>query len=256
MVSRLMPLSIRSYGLTDIGLVRQKNEDAFIDLNDSKLFILADGMGGHQAGDVAANEAVNALCQILKKGLKNADQSFLDSRQTIAQAMEVVNAIVYRMSRNNFDLSGMGTTLCCLHFHPEGAIIGHIGDSRVYRIHNQYLEQLTQDHSLLQQMLEQGREDELDEEPLANSILTRALGTEPTVEPTLLTCAPFPGDVFLLCSDGLSDFVTAREIESILVTAATPEERASRLIQAAKECGGYDNITVIVVEVKDVENLP
>jgi len=147
-------------------------------------------------------------------------------------------------------LGGMGTTLCCLYFHKEYVIWGHVGDSRIYRLRKNRIEQLTQDDSLLREMTDGGRASEYDPEDFSyKSILTKAVGTEQKVSPAMSLAMIEPGDLFLLCTDGLSDMLSRVEIEAHLNQAYTVEEKVRSLIAAAKQKGGCDNITTVLVEV-------
>ena len=152
MLPNLIRNRISSYGGTDIGLVRQNNEDVWAQLPSIGLYLLADGMGGHQAGEVAATETVNALARIFKKRKANGELAAQTPDETLSllkRAIIYVNGRVYKMGRAQEDLKGMGTTLCCLLFLDEHLIFAHVGDSRIYRLRENHLEQLTKDHSLL-----------------------------------------------------------------------------------------------------------
>lgn len=249
-----MPYKVSAFGHSDIGLVRQNNEDYWAGLPELHFFVLADGMGGHRAGEVASQEAVTALCDIVKKALgTQRDQMTLDEMHGVMQlAYEEVNAIVYRKSRSNLEYRGMGTTLCSLYFHAQGLISCHVGDSRIYRQRNGVLEQLTKDDSLVREMIDSGRL----AEGLANgcmykSIITKAIGTEPDVEPTVHVSDLHENDVFLMCSDGLSDMLSLEEMQRIIQSKSDVKKCAKELISTAKERGGFDNVTVIVIKVQD-----
>ena len=243
-----MPFKVKAFGITDIGLVRGENQDVYA-LKEN-FFVVADGMGGHRSGDVAAHEAVKRLLHLF--GEQTVSEGLKESADQMAQVLEEVNRSLFQMSRRDVNLRGMGTTLSCLLFHDEGVVIGHIGDSRIYR-YRDHLEQLTHDHTLFQQMYDQGRFEEIEKaEGPIRSILTRAVGTEPVVKPSTLTCIPFPGDRFLLCSDGLSDYVSTEEIATCLKEIPSCEACAQALVDRAKEVGGFDNITVIVLNVVDL----
>lgn len=251
-VVNLMPYELLAVGLSDVGLVRQNNEDVWAQLNDLQLFILADGMGGHQAGEIAAKEAVAALSQLIRKAedSKTTLLTLRDAYALVRQAIEQTNRSVYLKGQTDAELRGMGTTLCCLYFQENGLIYGHVGDSRIYRLRKNRLEQLTKDHSLLRELVDMG---ELDEEQstdfLYKNIITKAIGTEPDVDPTIHASDIAVSDIYLMCSDGLSDLLPFREIERILNTMTSLEEGAQTLIKEANEKGGHDNITVVLVKV-------
>lgn len=238
--------------ISDIGLIRQNNEDSWKMLKDEQFFVLADGMGGHQAGEVASKETVEQLCFLFQQRLN--DSSYKDITQAeslIKELIQEVNSMIYRLGRENPHLRGMGTTLCCLFFHPAGLIYGHVGDSRIYRFSHGKLEQLTQDHSLLRELIELGQLSEQQAEDfLYKNIITKAIGTEPNVGPVIAHTAIEVGDVFLMCTDGLSDLVSFEEIQEVLWQYSV-EEAANLLVKKAKQKGGYDNITVILVKVQN-----
>ncbi|MDB6080746.1 MAG: prpC-A [Chlamydiia bacterium] len=255
---RLMPYTLSAYGLTDIGLVRQNNEDVWGYLPEHHLYVLADGMGGHQAGEVAAREAIVFLCSHIRKFLEENQVETLNLHQIqhiISLAIEDTNHFVHEMSLSHDLLKGMGTTLCCLYFHNESVIYAHVGDSRIYRLRHHRLEQLTQDHSLLRELVDHGKiESEEKGGVLYKNIITRAIGTEVQIEPAVNVALTELGDIYLLCTDGLTDLLTKAEIENFLNQPYTVEEKVRSLIHAAKQKGGYDNITVVLVEVAEDEN--
>jgi protein phosphatase len=257
MVVRQMPFVFTACGLTDIGLVRENNEDAWGEASDEHFFVLADGMGGHLAGEVASRELVEGLCSIIKRSLgkkSKKKRSIEDTKNKILHGIEQVNTKIFAMSYTSETLRGMGTTLCFLFFHEDGLIYGHVGDSRIYRVRSKNLEQLTTDHSLLRELLDQGQiTQEQAGEFLYKNILTRAIGTEPEVEPSVVTDAVLENDLYLMCSDGLTDMLSPEEISSILIRSATISDKAYELVRLAKQKGGVDNITVILVQVKQDE---
>lgn len=262
MVARLMPYTITAFGLSDIGLVRQNNEDVWGQLPQLNFYVLADGMGGHQAGEVAAREAVNSLNRVVKRKIKAAQQplSIVDLEEMLRQAIRYVNGVIYKLGKKEIELRGMGTTLCCLLFHGNGVVFAHVGDSRIYRFRNAQLEQLTKDHSLLCELVDQGQINEQQaSEFLYKNIITRAIGTEPKVEPTLGIGELQDDDIYLMCSDGLSDLLAPDEIEKVLIQTDSLKEAAESLIALANEKGGRDNITVVLTKVEgsdDSEDIP
>ena len=213
-----MSFKVSSCGLSDIGLVRHKNEDVWGEIPDKRVFILADGMGGHRAGDVAARKAVDTLIQVLQNELvghiSSEDNALFAVGARIRLAIEEVNRQVYALGKTDDALRGMGTTLCCLHIHDEGVIFAHVGDSRIYRLREGELEQLSEDHSLLRELVAAGQIREQHAGDFAyKNIITKAIGTEPIVEPSIGVCDAQDGDLFLLCSDGLSDLIPPGDIE-------------------------------------------
>lgn len=254
MVLQLMPYKILASGLSDVGLVRENNEDIWAELPDEKFYVLADGMGGHQAGEIASQEAVFNFLEIIRK-ITVSSQRKLNLKETmsaIKQSIEEVNKTIYEMGRSDEQLGGMGTTLCCVHFHPEGVILAHVGDSRIYRFGKGGLKQLTKDHSLMSELVEMGYLSEPEaKEFLYKNILTRAIGTEPSIQPTVESCQAEPGDLFIMCSDGLSDLLTIQDIENVVKESTTIDDCAQTLVSEAKRKGGYDNITVVLLKVSD-----
>lgn len=236
-------------GISDVGRVRKNNEDVWANLADIHCYILADGMGGHQAGEIAAKEAVDTLCRHLKKQLKTGSKSLEETKALIASAFQAVNSHVYKLGKSAHELKGMGTTLCLLHLHPEGAILAHAGDSRIYRLRDKKLQLMTEDHSLLSELSSRGK---LTQEEASTfhykNIITKAVGTEPQLEPTIISEPYKTKDLFLLCSDGLSDLLTIKEMEEVLLKAHSLSEAASQLVSLSKMKGGHDNITVLIVQ--------
>lgn len=251
MAFQVMLYQVSTHCISDIGLIRQNNEDFWKLLKDEQFFILADGMGGHQAGEIASKETVDQLCHLFQQRRHLFHQTIEIAKQTLKEMIQEVNTDIYRLGRETPHLRGMGTTLCCIFFHSEGLIYGHVGDSRIYRFRQNQLEQLTQDHSLLRELIDLGQLSEQQAEDfLYKNIITKAIGTGAVVEPTINQTSLEIGDVLLLCTDGLSDLVCFEEIEDIL--SRHPEEEAIQLlIKHAKQHGGYDNITVILVKVLD-----
>jgi len=235
----------RSAGLTDTGRRRRRNEDSYV--CEPPLFAVADGMGGAQAGEVASRLAAAVLQEV------NGEQL---SRGAIAELIQEANRRVFQRSNEDAAASGMGTTLTVALVESSDTVaIGHVGDSRAYRVRDGRLEQLTEDHSLVGEMMRSGRlsAEEAEAHP-QRSVITRALGTEPDVDVDTFTVETQPGDVFLLCSDGLTTMVPDREILSLLDASGGDLERAARrLVEAANRSGGEDNITVVVFEIAEAD---
>jgi PPM family protein phosphatase len=223
---------------TDVGRGRSANEDAFVADADSGLYAVADGMGGHRAGEVASATAIETL------------RSAFGSRPRIADAVEAANAAVFAQAGQNPEMRGMGTTVTAVAL-TEGryATIGHVGDSRAYLLRDGGLTQVTEDHSLVEQLV---REGQLSPEEAANhpqrAIITRALGIEPDVEVDVYEVDLRSGDRLLLCSDGLSNMVRDQQIELMLREQPDPQQAAEMLVEAANAAGGDDNITVVIVD--------
>ncbi len=229
---------------TDTGRARRANEDSYFVA--APLFVVADGMGGAQAGEVASGIAVNVFAQGLPE-----DGDTIETR--LAARVAEANREIHDRSRAEADRAGMGTTLTAAYVGEEDVTIAHVGDSRAYRWRDGTLERLTDDHSLVEELMRQGRltEQEAGEHP-QRSIITRALGPEPAVEVDTRTVPSRPGDVFLLCSDGLTSMISEDAVAAILARSRSLEEAGRALVDAANEAGGRDNIPVILFRVDDV----
>ena len=247
-------------GGSDVGRERAHNEDAILVDAERKLVVLADGMGGYQAGEVASQLAVDVVREDSSDAtLTESDLGRIDPETGISVAMrqlrgaiEKANNRICSVARGREELNGMGTTIVAARFYDGRVGIAHVGDSRCYRWRENVLEQLTRDHSYVQDQLEKGL---ISEEEAKNSqqknLITRALGIDAIAEADVKEYRTRPGDVYLLCSDGLSDLVDDQTIEAKLCADPSPPERVKVLIDAANANGGRDNISVIVVVVGD-----
>jgi serine/threonine protein phosphatase PrpC len=226
---------------SDVGRVRQANEDSYL-INDP-LFVVADGMGGHVAGDVASSTAVETI----KEGSGGADGSDVKSLERLVQ---LANNRIWQRAQSDPELRGMGTTCTLLLIEGRLAYIAHVGDSRAYLLRQGHLSQLTEDHSLVGRMVREGRlsTEEAERHP-QRSIVTRALGVDSEVAVDVLSVELEPRDRILLCSDGLTSMAETGAITDILKTAGDPQDAADRLVDLANEGGGEDNITVVVIDV-------
>jgi PPM family protein phosphatase len=235
-------MRLRVGAATDVGKVRTRNEDSY--LVDEPLFVVADGMGGHRGGDVASRLTVNTL--------QEAQPQRDPSGAALLDAVRSANRVVNERSAADRDLRGMGTTVTALQASGESGRIAHVGDSRAYLLREDVLQQLTQDHTLVQQMVDEGNldADEAERHP-ARHIMTRALGVEEQVAVDQLTLDLHPGDRILLCSDGLSGMLSAEDIRDVLQRESETQGAADALVQLAVERGGEDNVTVVVVDVDD-----
>lgn len=220
----------------------------FVD-SDAGLFVVADGMGGHAAGEVASNIAVQTLAgQLGALGPGASDDAV---RSAMRAAIVEAGRIIYSQSRQMADQAGMGTTVTALYLTPDGRyIVGHIGDSRAYRLRDGEMERLTRDHSLVQEQLDQGllTSDRARGHPLCH-ILTRALGTVKHVSPDVYSGAYAAGDVYLLASDGLTDMLDESDIQEILEDSGSLEAGVGALVGRANAAGGLDNITAVAAEI-------
>lgn len=243
-------------GITDAGRMRDQNEDRIALLPQHGLAVLADGMGGHQAGEVAATITTDTIVEQLAGAGPRARGARAKGRsprakpptQQIAQAIAEANAAVYRAAQGRADYRGMGATLVVALLAGSRLYFAHAGDSRLYRLRAGVLEQLTRDHSLVQDLVVRGlfTPDEARRSP-AKNVVTRALGVDAVLEPDHGETLVAPGDAYLLCSDGLTDVVNDAEIAAILDAAADPRTAAERLVGRANALGGPDNISVVVM---------
>lgn len=240
---------------THVGHVRQVNEDyAEVVENEGLLLaILADGMGGHLAGDVASKMAIKTIKEAFLKS--EAEKNRLEWGEWLRETLIETNRSLYQYALNNIACSGMGTTVVALLIGPDYYIVAHVGDSRLYRFSDDEGSLVTQDHSLVNELLQRGQitEEEAHQHPQRN-IITRALGTEETIEIDLETYAYTDEKYFLLCSDGLSNYVHREEMKGIITSNLEVEEKADKLLQKALDSGGDDNITLILIKL-DGESL-
>jgi serine/threonine protein phosphatase PrpC len=249
-------MRLRVGAATDIGLVRDMNEDVYVSRADQGLFVVCDGMGGAPAGEVASQVAAEAIVQQLS-GSPNGDEppnpdedGYLPQTARLADAVRRSNAIVYRQAQENVDQAEMGTTVVSALIHDQIASVVHVGDSRAYLWHDDRLEPLTRDHSFVEAALRAGLL-EIDQSRAAahQNVLMRALGREPEVEVDLAEIPVQPGDYLLLCSDGLTRMVPDATVARIIAELRDPQSICDALVDAANSNGGADNVTVIVIEV-------
>ena len=241
---------------TDQGLVRQNNEDALAFDPKTGLCLLADGMGGYKAGEVASSMAVDFLNQALTAWLLQAGNRSTgrELRRTLETCVNQVNHSILSAASSNPDQAGMGTTLVAGVFLAGRLVLGHIGDSRCYRLRSGVLQQITKDHSLLQEQVDAGlmTAEEALTSPHRN-LITRALGVEIAVCVEINEHRVEPGDLHLMCSDGLTDMVLDPVIEAILKAPGTLPHKATALIRVANDSGGRDNISVLLVQAAEDE---
>ncbi len=232
------------YSGSDTGRQRRANEDSL--MVRSPLFVIADGMGGAQAGEVASHVAVESF----QSGLPDSSHP----EHALAALAQEANARIHELSHTNAEHAGMGTTLTAIYVGEEEIAIAHVGDSRAYCLRNGELLRLTDDHSLVDELLRQGRltPAEAIEHP-QRSVITRALGIEGTVEVDTRVFRGLAGDVYLLCSDGLTTMIDESLIVEVLISHTALREAGEALIAAANEAGGRDNITVVLVRLEDVQ---
>lgn len=247
-------------GQTDIGLKRGHNEDTFAVDADYNLYMVADGMGGHSSGEVASRMACDAITDFFRETADDADMTWPYKMEKgvgyeanrLSVSVKLANLRIHECAQSNPAQRGMGTTVVTARFSDESLIIGHVGDSRVYVLRDGRLEQLTEDHSLLNDYIKMKdlTPEEIENFPHKN-VIVRALGMKETVQVDLLTVTPRSEDVYLMCSDGLSGMITDDEMQEILEEnlSAGLTETCAALIDAANAAGGTDNITAVLVRV-------
>lgn len=254
-----------AYVLSDVGRVREHNEDDSLMLPADEVFVVADGMGGHACGEVAARISVQSVYEfyrdpnltsrlrglydtLRREGELNGVRSYHEFR--LKSAIEYGNRQIYHQASQDERLSDMGTTIVGLAFVGSRVYVGHVGDSRAYRLRQGRVEQLTEDHSLANEFIRMNvlKKEDLPRFPYKN-VIVRALGLQEDVTVDTFYRSTRPGDRYLLCSDGLSDLVGDEEMAQILSATGTPREATERLVDLALGYGGIDNVTVLVVDV-------
>lgn len=242
---------MKVYVKTDIGMKRQMNQDAYcISQDNSKyaLCVLADGMGGYTGGEIASNLAVMSIDKYIKENfIDGKDYDKEELQELIEKSIEYANTIVYEKSKREEDLEQMGTTLEICLIYNNRAYIGHIGDSRIYRIRQDIMRKITMDHSYVQKLVKEGKitKEEAVNHPEKN-MLMKALGCEPEIEPDVTVKGFQEEDIILICSDGLTNMVPEQEIYDII--KENYENAVENLVRKANEYGGNDNITVILIK--------
>ena len=234
-----MKYKIDYYGDSDVGLVRKKNEDSFAILTSENFFALADGLGGHKAGEVASKEAVSYLCSAVKELFATKSQLTAKKlEESLSHIYQNVSNWVHHLSSNIEEYRGMGTTLSSALLFDEHLIYSHIGDSRIYQLRDKKLTQLTLDHSQIE--LNQSKS------------LTQIIGSSRRIKTDSKCVSVSKGDIYMICSDGLTDSVKESQIYAILSDTNLPAKtKAKALIESARRQGGSDNITVLMIELKE-----
>jgi len=245
-------------GLSDVGLHREHNEDSFCILPEHRLFVVADGMGGHRAGDVASKMATHAMAGFFRAVMNedatwpfSFDPTLSIDENRLVTGIKIANQQIFEASLQNQEVQGMGTTIVGALFSKDAGrmYVAHVGDSRGYRIREDGITQLTRDHSLVNDYLmvmPDMSQEQIDDLP--KNVITRALGMQDQVVVDLVLDQPLPGDRYVLCSDGLSGMMTDDEIFAIVTAAGDDMEKATKaLVERANANGGEDNVTVVVV---------
>lgn len=253
-------LKLRYAGLTDVGRKRAHNEDAIRLLPEESLYIVADGMGGHASGEVASQMAVETITSFFRMTSQDEDVTWpyreernlrYDENRLVA-GIKFSNQRIFEAACREARLKGMGTTVVSAFFTQGGAYLGHVGDSRGYRLRDGAIEQITDDHSLLNDYVKANKltPEEIESFPHKN-VIVRALGMKDTVQVDVNRLEPRVGDIYLLCSDGLSSMVSDPDMLGIVSEAADLEAACQGLVNSANDAGGTDNITVALIEFVD-----
>lgn len=251
-------MNYESHALTDVGRKRPHNEDSMLSRPDIGLFIVCDGMGGHAAGEVASALAVETTAEVIERNIEEIHSGMSGTREgrrnslaLVEAAVQEANARVFESSEENPDQRGMGTTLTLLIVHSERALVAQVGDSRLYLVRADQSHRVTTDHTVLTEALRAGRVDPNDEEAKRKlSALTRAVGVHPSVDVDTLELDTLPGDVLMLCSDGLCGYLDDFDLAAFF-RHSTNTSAVRDLVEFANKRGGHDNITVITVHAKD-----
>ena len=232
------------YGATDIGLSRKSNQDCFAVLEEEQFFALADGMGGHLAGEIASREAVTYLCRTIREVYSTLSNQLSPNnvQKLFDSIFQNVNQWVHHVGKSLEECQGMGTTLSSALLIDDQLITSHVGDSRIYRMRDEKIDLLTKDHTVI------------NADPVKNvrrKILTQIIGSTHKVTPLTHIHTVHPSDLFLLCSDGLTDCVKENEICGIISSEYPIDKKVDQLIDLAKASGGSDNITAVMIEIED-----
>lgn len=241
---------IKAYAKSDVGKVREINEDSFYisdSLDEVQLYMLADGMGGYKGGEIASKLAIQSAKNYIENNFKQIEKDKDSIIQLVGSSVEYANMIVYEKSRENKELEGMGTTLDICLIYNNRVFIGHVGDSRVYRIRKEFMRKLTQDHSYVQKLVKDGTitKEEAVHHPQKN-MLMKALGCNAFVEPDVMVKGFLKDDILIMNSDGLTNMVSQDDM--FREAKKNIEQAPKELVRLANENGGYDNITVIVIK--------
>lgn len=252
-------MRVRFAGETHVGMKRDHNEDAFFLPDAERLCLVADGMGGHASGEVASRMAIESITAYFRETADEQeltwpyklDRGFRHHVNRLVTAVKLANLRIHEEAQGNPKCKGMGTTLVACHFLDDTLIMAHVGDSRIYRLREGLFDQLTEDHSLLNDYIKMKHltPDEIAAFPHKN-VIVRALGMKPAVQVDILTTEPRLGDIYLLCSDGLSGMMPDTEIAELVASEDDMDRLCERLIQGANAHGGVDNITCVVARIE------
>lgn len=242
---------IKAYAKSDQGKVRENNQDYYSisnSLDDIQLYILADGMGGYNGGEIASQLAVQSAKNYIENNFKQIEKDKDSIIQLLGSSMEYANMVVFEKAKQDLELQGMGTTLEICLIYNNKVYIGHIGDSRIYRIRKQFIRKITQDHSYVQKLVKEGTitKEQATHHPQKN-MLMKALGCNAFVEPDVMVKGFLKDDILIMCSDGLTNLVDQETLYE-MASKKDLEQATKDLVQLANDRGGYDNITVTIIK--------
>jgi len=254
-VRREFSMKVLSAGLTNIGRKRDNNEDTFYVDDKIGLYIVADGMGGHRAGEVASRTVVSSVRDYMDAFSSSEEAQRLGTGEVspacaaVGHSIELANRVVHQLSQDQGSYKGMGSTAAVAFVHGETLVTANVGDSRIYLVRQGKIEQLTQDHTLLAEQLRKnpGLDPHFSTTPMKH-ILMRAVGIQDTVQTDAYEMQPLSGDIVLMCSDGLTDMLSDHDVLQSILQGGTLDEICRRLVNLANERGGVDNITVVLIQ--------
>jgi PPM family protein phosphatase len=246
---------VNIYGESDIGCSRSKNEDVLFILKEVPFFALADGMGGHKAGDIAALETIQSLHQVIQKLFSEISPknpfSIKEIMDYLQYGIHFANQRVWELSHSDKSFRGMGSTLCLMYLYEKELIYANVGDSRIYLLRNGTLQQLTKDHSYKNALITEGKMQPEENLPSPyRNMITKAIGIEDNVEPDIETISLEKKDFLFMCSDGLWDFVEEKDFLQIEKNELSIKEKVQMLIHLAKENGSKDNISLLMLQIE------
>jgi protein phosphatase len=257
-------LQIKSSGITDVGLKREGNEDSFSIEDSLGLYIVADGMGGHLAGEIASKISVEMINKVFRRWIEKdagddeifgkPDSSLSRKGNYILGGIRLANRVIYELALEKEEYHGMGTTVVVLLVTPSLVIAANVGDSRIYMVRDGEIERLSRDHSIVAEQVEMGMmtAEEAENSPLRH-VLTRNLGSSEEVDPDIFEIEPANNDLFILCSDGLTDLVTESELLDMTEKQTDPGTLCSNLIEVVLKRGAHDNTTIVSVVLTDIK---
>jgi serine/threonine protein phosphatase PrpC len=250
-------MKVHSAGLTDTGRRRENNEDSFHTDDEVRLYIVADGMGGHRAGEVASSTVVSSVKDYMEAfhtspaANESSESNMSPGATAVCHSIELANRVVFQLSQDQGSYKGMGSTAAVAYFFEDTLITANVGDSRIYLIRDNGIEQLTQDHTLLAEHMRKNPDWDPNNASIPmKHILVRAVGIHEVVEADVYETHSLPGDLILMCSDGLTDMLSDEEIHQAVLEGGELKEVCERLVNMANERGGLDNITAVLLFVQ------